>query len=345
MNKNEVEISVEKEKEVLSEKQLSAILESHHRWVKSEGREGEKAVLGNYDLSGLHLAGLDLSYVDLHGADLHGMDLTGTTFSHANLTGACLKNAELSFSTMRGTRLSHADFSEANLSHTNFFGSFCDYANFHGAQMTEANFLYANLHNADLTGVDAVSASFSNTMLVAANMSGSKFLACDFTDADASLADLSSCNANESTFIGTKLHGANLSNSTFCFANMKRADIRETNQEGTLMYNTQIQQLKTDETIFSLIVHGQGSDVSAVFNADRDQISFLPDTRHKKPVSLKVFQAYAKDHPRYVRSGKRNPAENLFASKAVCLYRHIAFLDKLFTIRDLQIKVYSGKIK
>ena len=38
---------------------------------------------------------------------------------------------------------------------------------------------------------------------------------------------------------------------------------------------------------------------SLVYNVTRDQISFLPDTKRKTPVTLQTFQAYCKDEPKY----------------------------------------------
>ena len=65
------------------------------------------------------------------------------------------------------------------------------------------------------------------------------------------------------------------------------------------MFNTQLQQVKTDEQIMLLALVDRQLESSLVYNVTRDQISFLPDTKRKTPVALQTFQAYCKDEPKY----------------------------------------------
>ncbi len=50
--------------------QLKQILEAHRKWVKSEGKEGERAILGRANLQGAYLREAKLQGADLGGAYL-----------------------------------------------------------------------------------------------------------------------------------------------------------------------------------------------------------------------------------------------------------------------------------
>ncbi len=57
--------------------QLKKILEAHRKWVKSEGKEGERADLGGANLEGAKLTGANLQKARLFGANLQGAVLGG----------------------------------------------------------------------------------------------------------------------------------------------------------------------------------------------------------------------------------------------------------------------------
>ena len=58
-----------------TETELQAVLEQHKLWLKSEGEEGQRAILNDADLRDADLRGADLRGADLRGADLRGADL------------------------------------------------------------------------------------------------------------------------------------------------------------------------------------------------------------------------------------------------------------------------------
>ncbi len=115
-------------REVPSE-ELEKILEAHRKWVESEGKEGERAVL--------RVA--NLQEADLIEAKLQGAILRGAMLQKANLFGAELQEANLI---------------EANLQGAILRGAMLQKANLFGAELQEAN-----LQEADLRGAQALTAS------------------------------------------------------------------------------------------------------------------------------------------------------------------------------------------
>ena len=96
---------------------LEKILEDHALWFRTQGREGERAVL-------------------------HGVDL-----AHAVLKRATLVEAD-----MTGASFDHADLSEADCRGANFFDSSFKSACLAGANCDEVDMTFADLTEADLTG-------------------------------------------------------------------------------------------------------------------------------------------------------------------------------------------------
>ncbi len=75
--------------------ELSKILESHKKWLLSNGKEGNRADLSRADLSRANLSRANLSRADLSRANLCGANLCGADLSRANLCGADLCGADL----------------------------------------------------------------------------------------------------------------------------------------------------------------------------------------------------------------------------------------------------------
>ncbi len=64
---------------------VQKILDAHQQWVKTEGKEGQKADLRGADLQGLDLFGVNLKGANLAGANLTGANLWGTYLAEAHL--------------------------------------------------------------------------------------------------------------------------------------------------------------------------------------------------------------------------------------------------------------------
>lgn len=70
----------------MTKEKLDIILEKHKKWLNKEP-DGEKACLGNEDLSGMDLAEVDLSDADLNHVNLTDAILRDAGLSRANLWG------------------------------------------------------------------------------------------------------------------------------------------------------------------------------------------------------------------------------------------------------------------
>ena len=72
--------------------QLNSILEQHKLWLENQG--GERAQLGNTDLSNLALQDVDLRCANLIRTDFSGADLFRTDFSNAQVSDAAFKRKD-----------------------------------------------------------------------------------------------------------------------------------------------------------------------------------------------------------------------------------------------------------
>ena len=101
----------------MEQKELNKILESHKRWLRSEG--GECANLREADLRSARLLWADLTGANLTEADLRQADLRRANLCRANLCRAdlCLSNlcrANLIGANLREADLRYANFTEAS---------------------------------------------------------------------------------------------------------------------------------------------------------------------------------------------------------------------------------------
>ena len=94
--------------------ELAAMLESHAKWLRSDG--GSRADLSRADLSGAYLSRADLIGANLIGANLTGANLIGAYLSGADLTGAYLTGANLTGANLIGAYLGGAYLGGAYLS-------------------------------------------------------------------------------------------------------------------------------------------------------------------------------------------------------------------------------------
>lgn len=150
--------------------ELERILEAHLKWVKSDGKEGERAKLAHTNLQAATLAnanpeGLfpvnlqkaDLTNADLRGgvllqANLQGADLTSAYLHGANVVNANLQGASLHAAYLIGTFLAGANLDAVDLGWANLERSDLSGASLAGARLDGASFIRANLTNAVLVG-------------------------------------------------------------------------------------------------------------------------------------------------------------------------------------------------
>ncbi len=141
---------------------LENIIANHRRWLNSDGKDGEKAVLIRAKLVGADFYSVRLSRANFQGADLRGADLSEADLYEANFEDANLVDATLAWASLDGANLNWADLQGAelrwaNLEGTNLTGAnlrFADFegANLKGAKLCEADLYGINLKNTDMQG-------------------------------------------------------------------------------------------------------------------------------------------------------------------------------------------------
>lgn len=142
--------------------EAAKLLESHERWIETNGADGrrldlefrriEGALLSARDLSGARLRrcclkGADLARVRLDMADLSYCDLGGANLEQASLRGANLRRANLSRALMASCCLDAMPMVGGREWPTNLDGALL-----HDADLTNASFVSAVLRNADIGG-------------------------------------------------------------------------------------------------------------------------------------------------------------------------------------------------
>lgn len=118
-------------------------VEEHEKWLKSGGKQGQRAVLsGCTDLfeiiDGRHMEYADLSYCDFKGrymnsvrlyrTNLTGANLAYSSFEEGNLTDAVLtkadlRNADLCYARLCGTKMRGAKLKDAGLAGADLRGA------------------------------------------------------------------------------------------------------------------------------------------------------------------------------------------------------------------------------
>jgi len=178
----------------ISKEELKQILEDHQKWMKSDGKEGEKA---------------NFYRTNLAGVDLHDSILQGANFIYANLEGANFINANL-----KEAHLSRTNLKNAILRATNLERALLSYANLQEASLQDAGLQEADLHNADLKKANLSSANLQRTNFIDANLEGTI---------------LSNTNLNKANLFKANLNSAELAG----VKGLSRANIKYANFEGT----------------------------------------------------------------------------------------------------------------
>ena len=115
-----------KELRKITKEELDMILKNHEQWLKTEGKDGERANLSYTDLTGVdliwaNLSGANLSWTNLHGAMLAYANLQGSNLSGANLKYAYLVGADLTSADLKDANLNDAELTNANLTYVKNF--------------------------------------------------------------------------------------------------------------------------------------------------------------------------------------------------------------------------------
>lgn len=133
---------------------MAPILASHQDWLRSGGREGQRATLRKTDLSGADLINANLADADLQEVILCDAQCREANFQGADMRYADLSNIDAVMSNMGVARLRHANMSLAQLNGANLRGTDLAGATLRGAVLDEADFSGSNLLSTDLRETD-----------------------------------------------------------------------------------------------------------------------------------------------------------------------------------------------
>jgi uncharacterized protein YjbI with pentapeptide repeats len=264
---------------------LAEILESHRKWLRSEGGERanlRKANLIGANLRGFYLIGADLSGAILVNADLKETSLIGTTLKKANLKGASLSGADLIEANLAQAILREADLSEADLRGANLNGavlreSILDSASLYEASLRDANLVGASLSKAlikraDLAGADCSRANLfsadleeadlTGANLAEANLSGSRLVRAKLTRASLVKANLQGADLTGADFTGANLEGANLQDSTLKWSVLKQANLSCANLTGAYVEDANLGEWAIKGAICTYLRSGSGKEIT-----------------------------------------------------------------------------------
>ena len=133
---------------------LGPILSDHGAWLRSNGRDGKRAMLAEADLAGAELDGATLANADLQDAILSDATCREADFQGADLRRANLSSADVTSGNLGVARLRHADMRRAKLDGANLRGTDLAGANLRGASLNDADFGGANLLSTDIRETD-----------------------------------------------------------------------------------------------------------------------------------------------------------------------------------------------
>jgi uncharacterized protein YjbI with pentapeptide repeats len=95
--------------------ELEEILETHKRWIESNGGEGKMADLSRAQLASAYLQGADLRGANMQMANLYKADLSSAKLQESNLYKASFKAANLQGGSLISAELRSANLESAQL--------------------------------------------------------------------------------------------------------------------------------------------------------------------------------------------------------------------------------------
>lgn len=140
---------------VVEEPVVKLAIENHMEWLRSGGKDGERASLQGVDLQGADLSRVNLSNVNLREANLSDAVCRGINFQGADLRQADLSNTDITGGNLGVAKLRHSILKRTLL----------DGGNLRGADLAGAVFHGASLHDVDFSGANLLSTDFRKTDL------------------------------------------------------------------------------------------------------------------------------------------------------------------------------------
>ena len=96
----------------MKQPEMKAILQDHHLWLQSDGKQGKRVNLHGASLVGASLQGADLEYANLRCVNLWNADLRDANLRCVNLEGANLPHAKFTTNFKKVRWFDYAIFSE-----------------------------------------------------------------------------------------------------------------------------------------------------------------------------------------------------------------------------------------
>lgn len=217
----------------MNDEQLSIVLESHTKWLRSKTMAGVRAdftkFLGDefwtYDNRHIIIAetGFNLDKSILNNHDLREANLANISLQGASLAGTQLQNANLQNANLSGITAVNTNFENANLDSASLEGVDLQLSKIQGASLKNTNLQGACLDGLDLSKMDFQGANFTGASLVNTNLNG----------AILNGAILNNCSMQGANLEHANLSGAFLVNTKFGSAKMQDAILRMAHIEGT----------------------------------------------------------------------------------------------------------------
>jgi uncharacterized protein YjbI with pentapeptide repeats len=233
-----------------------------------------KESLAGRDFSGANLSGIDFSGADLSNAFFESANLTDAKFDAANLTGTVFahahgqrvsfRHAKLKGANLGGAKFDDAKFVEAELSGTNLYRAVLTGAQFDKAIFEAADLTETELRGASLKGCKALELTLSKVSLAQADLSEATFEKCNFFEVKLHGTNFSHSRMDQSAFVdvsgektifrgaslvnlrvvkaeaGSHLHQADFRGANLTMANLRGADLGESDFTGATMHRADL---------------------------------------------------------------------------------------------------------
>lgn len=155
----------------------------HHKWIRTNGKEGRPANLEGSDLAGVNLRGVNLSGMSIKASNLESCNFNDTIclftfFQESKLSNASFRNADLDAANFHHCVLKDADFRGAKLRPIE---TASDDPNVK-AKRWRPNFSGAILSGSDFSGAYVSGAYFRAADLTDVKVQKTVFIGCEFDD-------------------------------------------------------------------------------------------------------------------------------------------------------------------
>jgi uncharacterized protein YjbI with pentapeptide repeats len=172
----------------LSEKgiPIEEMIRLHQLWLKTQGDDGKKLNLSDYDLRNApNLGGYNLTMIVAERCIFYGHDFSGASLQAANLRSSDFRHCIFKCADLRGS-----NFSKCNMVGAKFISAHLEPLYFDNNRTLRTNFSGVNLRYADFSGATLIEVDFSGADLSFANFKGANTTGSIFTGAITSDAAL-----------------------------------------------------------------------------------------------------------------------------------------------------------